>query len=382
MQFEFATAMRILFGAGVREGLPALATEFGRRALVVTGRNSERAAGLTAALDAAGVQPSVFRVPQEPTLQIVREGAIVARNVSLVIGFGGGSAMDAAKAIAAMASNSGEPLDYLEVIGRGRSLENAPLPWIAVPTTAGTGAEVTRNAVLDSPDHGIKASLRGSLLLARAAVVDPELTLDLPPRVTADCGLDTLTQLIEPYVSIRANAFTDLYCIEGLKRIASSLPAAFRNGHDKNARESMSFASLLSGLALANAGLGVVHGFAGPLGGILHASHGALCAAVLPAGVAVNVRALRKRAPDSEPLRRYRQAAHLLTGRPEAEPEDLIDWLLNLTAELSVSPLRNHGLEPAQIPDLVSKAARASSMKANPLVLTPDELTEVLERAM
>lgn len=382
MQFEFATATRIVFGMGVRRQLPELAAGFGRRALIVTGTNTERAAESLAALSASGVQCSIFSVPHEPTIGIVREGATAARSSELVIGFGGGSAIDAAKAIAAMASNSGEPLDYLEVIGRGRPLENAPLPWIAISTTAGTGAEVTRNAVLDSPEDGVKASLRSPQLLARAAVVDPELTLDLPPRITADCGLDTLTQLIEPYVSVRANAFTDMFCVEGMKRVASALPIVFRNGRDGNARESMSFSSLLSGLALANAGLGVVHGFAGPLGGMLHARHGALCAALLPAGVAVNVRALRKRAPHHEALQRYRHVARILTGRREAEPEDSVNWLANLSAELSTVPLRAHHLQTQQIPDLVEKAARASSMKANPIVLTPDELMEVVERAM
>jgi alcohol dehydrogenase class IV len=381
MQFDFATAARILFGRRVRLQLPKLAAGFGRRALVVTGRSTERVAETVSALAAAGVQCSIFGVSNEPTMGIVREGAAAAREVELVIGFGGGSAIDAAKAIAAMASNSGEPLDYLEVVGRGRPLENAPLPWIAVPTTAGTGAEVTRNAVLDSPEHGVKASLRSPLLLANAAVIDPELTLDLPPRITADCGLDTLTQLIEPYVSVRANPFTDLLCVEGLNRVASSLVIAFQNGANTGARESMCFASLLSGLALANAGLGVVHGFAGPLGGTLHARHGALCAAVLPVGVAANIQALRKRAPDHPALERYRNVACILTGRPEAGPEDLITSLMNLNAELSVSALRIHGLQKQQIPDLVEKAARASSMKANPVVLTPDELTEVVERA-
>lgn len=382
VQFEFATPAKILFGAGTRQQLPAIASGFGRRALMVTGRTPRRAEDAIAGLAAAGVQCSVFSVPHEPTVRMVREGAAAARNAEFVIGFGGGSAIDAAKAIAAMASNSGEPLDYLEVIGRGRPLENAPLPWIAVPTTAGTGAEVTRNAVLDSTEDGIKASLRSPLLLAKVAVIDPELTFDLPSGVTAVCGLDTLTQLIEPYVSARGNAFTDMFCIEGMNRVTSSLIRAFRNGGDQNARESMSFASLLSGLALANAGLGVVHGFAGPLGGMLHAPHGALCAAVLPAGVAVNIRALRERAPDHDALKRYADAARILTGESQAEAEDLIVWLSNLTSELSVSPLQAYGLQHEQIPELIEKAAHASSMKANPIVLTRDELTEVAERAL
>ncbi len=307
---------------------------------------------------------------------------MAGQGCELVIGLGGGSVIDSAKAIAAVIPNSGEPLDYLEVIGRGQALENNPLPWIAVPTTAGTGAEVTRNAVLDSPEHGVKASLRSPLLLARVALIDPELTLDLPMRVTAATGLDTLTQLIESYVSNRANPFTDLFCVEGMKRVASSLVSAFRDGHNRSARESMSYASLLSGLALANAGLGVVHGFAAPLGGMLRAPHGAICAAVLPAGAAINIRALRERAPHHDALERYRQAACILTGNPQAEAEEVVTWLGDLVSELSIPKLRTYGFEAQQIPELVKRAERANSMKANPIVLTADELTKVAERAL
>lgn len=382
MHFEFATAARILFGCGARQQLPTLARAFGTRALIVTGANGERFSPLLSAIEASGVRFSRFSVPQEPTIDLVRQGALAGRGVELVIGIGGGSVIDAAKAIAALIPNSGEPLDYLEVIGRGRPLENSPLPWIAVPTTAGTGAEVTRNAVLDSPEHGVKASLRSPLLLARLALIDPELTLDLPPRITAATGLDTLTQLIEPYVSTRANVVTDLFCVEGLRRVASSLSVVSRDGHNPSARESMSYASLLGGLALANAGLGVVHGFAAPLGGMLHAAHGALCAAVLPAGVTVNIRALRQRSPDHEALRKYQQIARILTGNPQAEAEDVSAWVTHLVAELSIPPLGAYGLQAQQLPELVEKAARANSMKANPIALTKDELTEIAERAL
>ncbi len=316
MQFEFATAARIVFRCGAIADLPRLAREFGTRALLTSGRNAHRAAPVVAALDSAGIECSIFPVSGEPTVNLVREGAVVARRgCEFVIGFGGGSAIDAGKAIAALASNSGEPLDYLEVIGRARPLERASLPFIAVPTTAGTGAEVTRNAVIGSPEHGVKASLRSPMMLAKIALIDPELTLDLPPTVTANTGLDTLTQLIEPYVSVRANPMTDLFCVEGLKRVTSSLDRAFRHGHDIAARESMSFASLLSGLALANAGLGVVHGFAGPLGGMFDAPHGGICAALLPHGIVVNIRALRARDPNGNALQRYTEIARVLTGR-------------------------------------------------------------------
>ena len=297
MKFDFATAARIVFAPGASKQLPELAREFGTRALVVTGGNVARVGPTVKALEDAGVACQSFSVDGEPTLQSVRQGARAARgNYDLVIGFGGGSAIDAAKAIAALATNSGEPLDYLEVIGDARPLENVPLPFIAVPTTAGTGAEVTRNAVLGSDEHKAKASLRSPLMLAKVALVDPDLTLDLPRQVTVNTGLDALTQVIEPYVCTRANSFTDAFCSEGMKRIGACLTRAVRNGQDCPARESMSLASLLGGLALANAGLGVVHGFAAPLGGMLKAPHGGLCAAVLPHGISVNIRALRERA--------------------------------------------------------------------------------------
>jgi alcohol dehydrogenase class IV len=384
MEFEFATAARILFRSGAAEELPRIAREFGTRALVVTGKNPGRLAQLTRRLETAGLVCSLFSAGGEPTLDTVRRGVEKARqNCDLVIGIGGGSAIDAAKAIAALTTNSGEPLDYLEVIGKGQSLEKPPLPFIAVPTTAGAGAEVTRNAVLGAPEHGVKASLRSPFLLAKVAVVDPELTFDLPAAITANTGLDTLTQLIEPYVSLRANVFTDQFCREGLARVSQSLIKAYRQGHDRAARESMSFASLLSGLALANAGLGVVHGFAAPLGGMLQdAPHGALCAAVLPHGMTVNIRALRKRGDNHAALERYRDAARILSGDSHAEAEYGAAWVTNLCARMQVPPLATYGLERDRIPALVEKAAKANSMKSNPVQLTADELIEVATLAL
>jgi alcohol dehydrogenase class IV len=313
---------------------------------------------------------------------MVREGVQAASGCHFVIGFGGGSAMDAAKAIAALAPNSGEPLDYLEVIGHGRALEHPPLPFLMVPTTAGTGAEITRNAVLGSPEHGVKASLRSPLLIAKAALIDPELTLDAPPAITASTGLDTMTQLIEPFVSCRANPLTDVFCLDGLRRAAAALPKVFRNGRDSDARAEMAYASLLSGLSLANAGLGIVHGFAGPLGGLLKAPHGALCAAILPHGMAVNIRALRERAPDHDALTKYRRIAQLLTDDSQAEPEDAVGYVFDLCRTLGISSLRAYGLESSGISDLVVKTAGASSTKANPIQLSTSELVEIAERAL
>jgi alcohol dehydrogenase class IV len=382
MRLEFATANRIIFGPGTISELPALAATFGNHALVVTGADTSRAKQNLSALESAGITCRYLSAPGEPTVDFVREGGHAARHANFVIGFGGGSAVDAAKAIAAVAPNSGEPLDYLEVIGRAQPLENAPMPFIAVPTTAGTGAEVTRNAVLSSLEKRVKASIRSPLMLARLAIVDPLLTLGVSPEVTAATGLDTLTQLIEPFVSLRANSFTDMFCLDGLRRVIEALPAAYLNGADSAARAEMSFASLLSGLALANAGLGVIHGLVAPLGGMLNAPHGALCAALLPHGTALNIRALRERAPAHPALEKYARIAFFLTDDPDAEAEAAVSALANLGSALNVRSLRTHGFTAAEISPIVEKAAAASSMKTNPLPLTVPELTEILQRSL
>lgn len=378
MRFEFSTATRIIFGEGAAATLPDLVRDFGSRPLLVTGSSPERAAWLVSALSAL-----VFAVPGEPTVDLVRDGARRAREAAcdVVVALGGGSAIDAGKAIACVAANGGEPTDFLEVVGNGRVLSAASLPFIAVPTTAGTGSEVTRNAVLASPEHGVKASLRSPTMLPRVALVDPELTYALPPAVTAYTGLDALTQLIEPYVSARANPLTDALCVDGIGRAAAALGRAYRDGSDKDARRDMALASLFGGLALANAGLGVIHGFAAPLGGSWNAPHGALCAALLPCGMAANVSALRARAPLHPSLERYAAIARLLTGRRQATAEDGIEWVRALCAHLNVPPLRTWGIAQADLPAVVEKAARASSMKANPLQLSGDELLAVLSAA-
>lgn len=372
MRFEFATAARIVFGTGALRDVPAAAAEMGRRPLLVTRRSAD--------LQRVGLAGELFPVHGEPTVDIVRQGAEQARQAGcdMVVALGGGSAIDAGKAIAALLGNVGDALDYLEVVGQGRPLKQPSAPFIAIPTTAGTGAEVTRNAVLASPSHRVKASLRSPHMLPRLAVVDPELTLDLPAALTATTGLDALTQLIEPYVSIRANAMTDLYCAEGLRLASSALRRAWRNGRDLAARTDMAFASLLGGLALANAGLGAVHGFAAPLGGMFDAPHGALCAALLPHAMRTNIAAMR----DSERLVRYAAVARILTGQAGATPEDGAVWVEDLCGDLEIAPLRAYGVREADISTLARMAASASSMKANPVVLTQSQLEELLNRAL
>jgi alcohol dehydrogenase class IV len=300
----------------------------------------------------------------------------------MVIGIGGGSVLDTAKAAAALAANPGGALDYMEVVGAGRPLERPALPVVALPTTAGTGSEVTRNAVVAAPEQAAKASIRHPSLLPRLALVDSTLTHDLPRGITASSGLDALTQLIEPYVSRRAQPIADGLCLEGLARAAWALRRAYHQPGDAEAREAMATASLLSGLALANAGLGVIHGIAAPLCGAFPAPHGAACAALLPHGTAVNIRALRRRDPEGQALARYARAAEMLLGRGGASPEDLVAWLGELVAELGIPPLRAYGLTAAQIPDLAAQAARASSTRANPLDLEAGELAEAIEAAL
>ena len=373
--FEFATAGRIVFGSGTLAQLPDIAAACGHRPLIVSGKR---------ALDVPGLQGPRFVVADEPTIALIREGVAAFRDAACdsVIAIGGGSVIDAGKAIAAAAANTGDLLDYLEVIGKGQPLERAPYPFIAVPTTAGTGSEVTRNAVLGSPEHGVKVSLRSARMLPRVALVDPRLTLGLPPALTASTGLDALTQLIEPYVSSRANAFVDGLCLDGIRRVAASLLKAYRNGADEGARADMSYASLLGGLALANAGLGVVHGFAAPIGGMFDSPHGAVCAALLPAGMLANIEALRARAPESDSLERYREIARILTKDAEAIPEDAVQWVQTLTHQLSIPSLAAYGVSSRDVPVLAEKAARANSMKANPIVLTAAELSAVVESSL
>lgn len=383
MRFEFATATRIIFGIGTLLEAGRLAKEFGRRALVVTGSDTNRAEQLTDILGAQGVGAIPFTVEGEPEIETVEKGAELARRetCALVISLGGGSVIDTGKAIAAMLSNEGKLLDYLEVIGEGKALTRPSAPFIAIPTTAGTGSEVTRNAVLGSPQHRVKVSLRSPLMLPRVALVDPDLSRTLPPALTASTGLDALTQLIEPYVCTRANPMTDALCREGMARIARSLRAAVANGSNMQAREDMSIASLLGGLALANAGLGAVHGFAGPFGGMFPAPHGAVCAALLPHVIEANCRALRSRKPNGEALRRYNEVALLLTGNPKATADDAVTWVASLVSDLQIQRLSVYGLNADNTPELIEKAAHASSMKPNPIVLTREELAEILERA-
>jgi alcohol dehydrogenase class IV len=292
----------------------------------------------------------------------------------LGVAIGGGSVLDVGKAVAMLLGNGGDPLDYLEIVGRGKPITKPSVPYVAVPTTAGTGAEVTENAVLASPADGRKASLRSRFMLPTVALVDPLLTLGCPPAVTASSGLDALTQCLEPLVSVRATPLIDGLAREGLRRAAAGLRPAYRDDSDVAARTDMSVCSLLGGLALANAKLGAVHGFAAVIGGMTTAAHGAICAALLAAVVEANVRALRAREPAHPALDRFDQAARLLSGRADATVEDGIDWINETVSLLHVPSLAALGVRSEDVTDIVTRARTASSMKFNPIAMTDDEL--------
>lgn len=384
MIFEFATAGKILFGPGKRLEVGGVALEFGKRVVLVTGSKPERAEFLSNSLRCGGADICPIQIHGEPTVNAVSDAVEKVKEFrgEVVVGIGGGSVIDAAKAIAGLASNPGEILDYLEVIGRAQQLQNQPLPFVAVPTTAGTGAEVTRNAVLGSPEHKVKASLRSPKLLARVAVVDPELTLDLPAEITAYTGLDALTQLIEAFLCTRANPFTDAVCREGIPRAARWIEKAVNEPDHLPARAEMATASLFSGIALANAGLGAVHGFAAAIGGMFRVPHGAVCAALLPVVLEINYGALLSRAPTAAVLDRFRELAFLLTGNSAADAKDALRFISELTRRLRIPNLARWGLDQEAAGEICQRAKVASSMKPNPVALHDDELKTIFLGAL
>jgi alcohol dehydrogenase class IV len=384
--FEFATAARIVVGNGRAAELPGVVTGLGSRVLVCTGASPARHDGLLAGLR---LPAAVFPVAGEPTIDLVGAGVAAAREhgADVVVAIGGGSVIDTGKAVAMLLGNGGDPLDYLEVVGSGRAITRPAAPCVAMPTTAGTGAEVTANAVLTSPAHGIKASLRSPLMIPRVALVDPELAVSCPPPVTAAAGLDALTQCLEPFVSVKANPVTDGLAREGLRRAAAGLHAAYADGGDLAARADMAVCALLGGIALANAKLGAVHGLAGVIGGTAHVPHGMACAALLAPVVAANVRALRAGQQGNPAVGRYAadrytEAARLLTGAPSATIEDGLAWIREMITLLAVPRLAAFGIQPEQADDIAAKAARSSSMQGNPVSLSHDDLCAILLQAI
>lgn len=380
LYFSFATAGQIIFGNHSLEKVPELVRNSGKHVLIVSGNKTDRAREISAKISDFAAS-SIFKIVNEPTTEDIEKGVEFAKQIQcdVVIGIGGGSVIDGAKAIAALVPNQGELFEYLEVIGSGKPLENPPLTFIAVPTTAGTGAEATRNSVIKSIRHNVKVSLRSNLMYPDVAVIDPVLSHSMPPGLTASTGVDALTHLLETYVSKQSNSFIDNLCEDGLKRISRSLVNAFNNGGDAKAREDMAMASLLGGMALANVKLGAIHGFAGPMGGMFPIAHGRICACLMSAVIETNVEALQQQNMD---ITKFDKLAKLLTGSDMAKADDAVVWTNNLVKELKIPSLMHFGLKEENFPELVQKAKNASSMQGNPVNLSDEQLYYILEKSM
>jgi alcohol dehydrogenase class IV len=387
-KFDFHTVSRILFGRGQFARVGEIAAEFGRKAAVIINGPDQSSRRLFEKLAAAKVAHISIRQSGEPTAADVDRAVETARReeCDLAIGIGGGSAIDAAKAVAGLVSNGGAALDYVEVVGKGQKFTRPAIPWIAIPCTAGTGAEVTRNAVIGLPDKHVKASLRSEHLLARVALVDPELAVHVRPEVTARTGMDALCQCIESYTSNGAQPITDALALEGIARATRSLQRAFTNGDDLDAREDMAIAAMLSGIALANAGLGAVHGFAAPLCANFPVPHGTVCAALLPGVMAANVQALRQLDPAHPILDRFATISRKMGASSDATDEDAIqstiEFVESLRRDLQIPPLGKFGLSEADIPAQVALARKSSSMKFNPVTLSDGVLATILKDAI
>lgn len=380
-QFEFGTATKIIFGNGKSTSIFDTALNHGKKLLLLTGRTKH---DLEEKINGQNWERIIhYRLSGEPELNQIEKIVEEARkeHIDIIISIGGGSVIDAGKAVSVLITNPGDITDYLEVVGKNQPLINKPIPFIAIPTTAGTGAEVTKNAVISVKEKQVKVSLRSPYLYPTYAVVDPQLTYSMPPKLTANTGMDAFTQVIEPFVSAKANRMTDLFCREGIKKIWASLETAFVNGKDEEARENMAWGSLLGGLSLANAGLGAVHGFAGPIGGMYQASHGSVCAALLPIVTEINIRSLNIRDPENPALERYQEAGRIINPLCAGIKYEIIDGLYELKEKLNIQGLKAFGIKKTEFSVIIEKAKNASSMKANPIILTDQELEEILEKA-
>ncbi len=389
--FSVSRLPRIVFGAGTFRQLPAVVADHGKRVLVVTGARSLRASPrwppLLKDLSSAGITVEEMTVEGEPSPQLV-DSAVAAfrpKRIEVVLGIGGGSALDAAKAIAGLLPGGRSVMDYLEGVGRDVPYVGPALPFVAVPTTAGTGSEATKNAVLSfQGERGFKKSFRHDALVAQVALVDPDLLATCPPEVIAANGMDAFTQLLESYVSARANPFTDALALSGMQAVRDGFFAAWRGGDSPAAaggRAAMAYAALLSGITLAQAGLGSVHGLASPLGAYFPIPHGVVCGTLVAAATETNIRALRERAPQHPSLEKYAAVGNLLAASPLRDREDawreLVRVLHEWTRQLGIPLLGAYSVRDADV-DKVVAGSRGSSMKTNPVVLTDGEIAEVV----
>jgi len=389
---EFSIPGRIVIGAGSSNRLGETAAGYGGKAFLCCGARALSSSGalgrLVDGLAASGVETTVHHLAGEPDIESVDGATDRARKAGcdLVVGAGGGSVLDAAKAVAGLLGNGGRAREYLELVGDGKPLAHPASPMIALPTTAGTGSEVTRNAVLACPVKKIKASMRSVHLLPRAVLVDVELSSGLPPSITASTGLDALTQLIESCASKRGTRLTTSLALEGIDLVGRSLRRACEDGGDLEARGEMALAALLSGITLAHAGLGAAHGIAGPLGGRIPAPHGVACARLLPPTLEANLHALQDREPSSPALERLTEACRRLLGTTHGTAEETVNaaaqWVRRICREMELPGLGTYGLQEDDLVPLAVAAKRASSMKANPVTLTEAELIGIIRSAV
>ena len=387
--FSIARLPRIEFGAGAVKKLPALAARYGTRLLLVTGARSflasPHAAPMFAGLRERGCHWETVQVAGEPSPETVDEAVRAWRGagIATVIGVGGGSVLDAAKAIAGLLVPGNSVIEHLEGVGPEKPYRGPPTPFIAVPTTAGTGSEATRNAVLSrlGPD-GFKKSFRDDALVAEVAIVDPDLLAGCPPALIAANGMDAFTQLLESYVSTRANPFTDALALSGLRAARDGLLAWHEGGAAAHeARSRMAYASLVSGVCLAQTGLGSVHGLASPLGAFFPIAHGVVCGTLVGAATRINVEVMEARDPGNPALAKYAEVGRLLTGSGDAtaaeDRRNLVRLLERWTERLSLPPLSSLGVAASDVKRIVANS-RGSSMKTNPIVLTDEEIGQVV----
>ena len=391
--FAVARLPRIEFGRGAITRLPALVRQFGRRVLVVTGARSFASTphweALQRDLAARGIEWQMCQVRGEPSPELVDEtvAGLANAGIDVVVGIGGGSALDAAKAIAGLLRVRRSVVDYLEGVGPELPYEGPAVPFIACPTTAGTGSEATKNAVLSRHGvEGFKKSFRDERLVPEYAVVDPQLLASCPSALIAANGMDAMTQLLESFVSIRANPVTDALCESGLAAVRDGLLAWYRGGEGAaEGQDHMAYAALLSGITLAQTGLGSVHGLAAPLGAFFPIPHGVACGTLVAAATALNIQAMQERAPASAGLVRYARAGEILCGRsfPDADAARgaLVALLRRWTEEMALSRLGAYGMDEADLPRVVANS-RGSSMKTNPIVLTDSEIAALLRERL
>lgn len=387
--FSVARLPRIEFGTGRIGLLPEIVRGFGTRALIITGSSSFVDSlywhSLTQGLADKNVNWLHERVSGEPSPALVDD--IVQRlrdyDIACVLGIGGGSALDAAKAVAGLLRPGNSVMDHLEGVGPQLPYLGPSTPFIAVPTTAGTGSEATKNAVLSVQGaEGFKKSFRDDKLVAEYAVIDPDLLASCPLQVIAANGMDAFTQLLESYVSSRANPLTDALALSGLELVGAALPSWFSGDGDiATHRSRMAYGALLSGITLAQVGLGSVHGLASPLGAFFPIPHGVVCGTLVGAATRTNLQALRERDPDSPALHRYAQVGRLLSRQPLSQPEAhtfLLTLLENWTRLLQLPRLSAYGVTPADVDRIVAHS-RGSSMKTNPITLSDAEIARIVE---